>query len=54
MTNADKLRQMTDEELAKFLCHLKESNYGCDNCPAFDLCLDRIGFVDWLKQGVEE
>lgn len=46
-TNADRVRAMSDEELAKFICsHLK-----CNTC-------DFAGWVcslrDWLKQPAEE
>lgn len=60
MTNADKIRAMTDEELAckifTFLCV-------CTGCPAkkdclyeridkYDNCVDYI--ADWLKQEVTD
>lgn len=42
-TNADKLRAMSDEELAKHLCcpwrECKNMNLECDKC-----------LLDWLKQ----
>lgn len=64
-TNADNVRNMTDEELAKFLSEFS----ACNICEQFDKRLDRCGadnhFVcvkeyaqaiigDWLKQPVEE
>ena len=64
-TNADNVRNMTDEELAKFLSEFS----ACNVCEQFDKRLDRCGadnhFVcvkeyaeaiigDWLKQPVEE
>ena len=63
--NADKIRSMTDEELAKFLTEFS----ACNICEQFDKRLDRRGadnhFVcvkeyaqaiigDWLKQPVGE
>lgn len=64
-TNADKIRNMTDEELAKFLSEFSE----CKVCEHYnkeaDRCYADSGFVcvkeyaqaiigDWLKQPVEE
>ena len=65
MTNGEKIRGMTDDELAKFLSEFS----ACNVCEQFDTRLDRCGadnhFVcvkeyaeaiigDWLKQPVEE
>jgi len=61
-TNADRIRAMTDEELAKFIEFVSA---GCDymspDCPAHDNCKHvcdqndacRKGWLDWLKQEVE-
>ena len=64
-TNADKIRSMADEALAKFLSDFSV----CNVCEQFDKRLDRCGadssFIcvkkyaeaiigDWLKQPVEE
>ena len=64
-SNADRIRGMTGEELAKFLTEFR----ACNVCEQFDKRLDRCGadsgFVcvkayaeaiigDWLKQPVEE
>lgn len=64
-SNADRIRGMSDEELAKFLTEFR----ACNVCEQFDKRLDRCGadnhFVcvkeyaqaiigDWLKQPVEE
>lgn len=54
MTNADRIRAMTDKELAKFMnvhdcppkgsiCSRPYDMARCDNC-----------WLDWLKQEVEE
>lgn len=55
-TNADRIRAMTDEELADFLCHIVSNNtVNCANCLAEDFCrMGRNGFKEWLKQEVEE
>lgn len=65
LSNAQHIRNMTDEELAKFLSEFS----ACNICEQFDKRLDRCGadnhFVcvkeyaeaiigDWLKQPVEE
>lgn len=65
LSNAQHIRNMTDEELAKFLSEFS----ACNVCEQFDKRLDRCGadnhFVcvkayaeaiigDWLKQPVEE
>ena len=64
-SNADRIRGMTEEELARFLSEFS----ACNICEQFDKRLDRCGadnhFVcvkeyaeaiigDWLKQPVEE
>ena len=52
-TNADKIRSMTDEELAGFMIN------GCDNIDYSDKCY-RPGcdckecWLDWLKQEVSD
>ena len=49
MTNADRIRQMTDEELAKFLtyedicAHEKCGFYSCEKCA-----------LKWLRKEVSE
>ena len=55
-TNADRIRSMTDEEMAAFLCDISE----CDRrCPAkigdciFSDSTCRGAWLDWLKQEAE-
>ena len=49
-TNADRIRSMTDEKLAKFLCDV---NHECYQCPAEDLCTNGSnGMIKWLKEEV--
>ena len=55
MTNADRIRAMSDEELAEFLgeyrfCDICEE--GCDACSYHGDCDKRI--MEWLKQPAEE
>ena len=55
-TNADRIRSMTDEELAEFL-HLT-NDCCCDyvmkrRCPDFDKCGVEC-WLDWLKEEVKE
>ena len=51
-TNADRIRSMTDEELAVFLCDDRPCDF-C-TCPGFDLCTmdgeKANGILKWLKQ----
>lgn len=58
MTNADRIRAMTDEELSEmftemyddesyFYCPVKR----CRRCPQIDC---NVCFLDWLKQEVSE
>ena len=68
MTNADKIRNMTDTELSKFLCDGMEKvisntdlSFVCDYCPVKHLCEPRKfgeknfvnGFEKWLKGGAD-
>ena len=57
MTNGDRIRAMTDEDLAKFLCTV----CSCYGCKARMLCdIDETGsecdqiIENWLKQPAEE
>ena len=52
MTNADKIRQMTDEELAEWL----DECAGCNICTKHPVCdIDCFhGYLEWLKQEVTE
>ena len=50
-TNADRIRNMTDEELSAFLCNMGQE---CDQCIATDYCsLGHTGMLDWLKKEVK-
>lgn len=57
MTNADRIRSMSDDELAAFLCNLRsEEVYGnaCSNCVAERFCrIGHTGMIDWLQQPAE-
>lgn len=55
VTKADRIRRMTDDELAAFLCgissHLEEGR--CELCIAAPYCrAGHTGFLDWLKEEV--
>lgn len=54
MTNADRIRSMSDEEIAQWLC----LNYSCTKCPGQNLCTcdggKHNGLTKWLKQPAEE
>ena len=53
MTNADRIRSMTDEELAEFLFHAWNNASWCSmkECPDEDSCLPC--WLDWLKEEAE-
>lgn len=58
MTNADRIRNMTDEELAEFLdrWELGDIDYSktfCDLCKGQYDCHDDC-LMDWLKEEVKE
>ena len=51
-TNADRIRSMTDEELAKFLCEASicKPTY----CPAYDYCINqKKSMYEWLQKDSE-
>ena len=63
MTNSERIRDMTDEELAKFLsdfsaCKICEYyNKEFDRCDSIPLCVKKYAEAiigDWLKRTVEE
>ena len=58
MTNADRIRAMSDEELAKFLCNFRScdsSKHPCNGCKAEPHChTGHNGMIDWLQQPAEE
>ena len=54
ITNADRIRVMTDEELAAFLCNQQDVT-GCSMCVAIDFChYGHTGMIDWLKQEAKD
>jgi hypothetical protein len=55
VTNADRIRAMSDEELAKWLCSISTAECCDRSCPARDICdLHDNGLIKWLKQPVKE
>ena len=55
MTNADKIRQMSDEDLAEWLW------FKVGKCPPFDVCPKqsipceaKYCWLDWLKKEVKD
>lgn len=54
MTNADRIRAMTDEELCEFLSKCEFCDIcpeGCENCTYHGDCDKRL--LDWLQQPAE-
>ena len=58
ITNADRIRGMSDEELAEFLCHFRSDDvveHACSGCKAEPYCRSgHNGMIDWLQQPAEE
>ena len=58
MTNADRIRSMSDEELAEFIRELNErclAGAGMVDCSKNEDCIDCKGVVlEWLQSEVEE
>ena len=58
MTNADRIRSMTDEELAEWLCEHVDCGEGCPNFHGYMCTRDcgdcEVGLLDWLKQEVAD
>lgn len=59
-TNADRIRSMSDEELAEWIERIRMwcANDGCGKtCPLKDICYSKadtpLETLDWLKQGVK-
>lgn len=54
-TNADRIRAMSDEQLAEWLCSLMTAECCDQRCPARGICsLGDNGLVKWMKQPAEE
>ena len=57
-TNAQKIRSMTDEELAEFLCHFRSdeaAEHACSGCKGESYCrAGHGGMIDWLRQPAKE
>lgn len=55
MTNADHIRAMSDEELARWICSIMTAECCDQRCPARDICnLGDNGLAKWMKQPAEE
>ena len=58
MTNAQKIRSMSDEELAEFLCDFRACDTDentCIGCKGEQYCrAGHAGTMEWLKQSVKE
>lgn len=57
MTNADRIRAMSDEELATLLSELCQNGENCYSCPLFGKSCGGInglsGWLDWAKRPAE-
>lgn len=55
MTNIDKIKSMTVEELATFLCNLMCNECCKDRCPGNKFCgRKHNGLIDWLGRDEEQ
>lgn len=55
ITNADRIRAMSDEELAEWICSIMTAECCDQRCPARDICnLGDNGLVKWMKQPAKE
>lgn len=58
MTNADRIRTMSDEQLAKFLCEFlfcDNAFHPCNNCKGEPYCREgHNGMIDWLQKPAGE
>lgn len=60
LSNADRIRKMTDEELSAFLGGIADNCINesdtCNNCPMYGACTDDfpLSVGKWLKQEVSE
>lgn len=56
MTNGEKLRAMSDEELGRFIC--EEIALECYECPGKDLCIcdggKANGLMKWLESEAKD
>lgn len=57
-TNADRIRAMDDEQLAKFLCEFRSCDcefHPCNNCKGSPYCrAGHNGMIDWLQKPAGE
>lgn len=53
ITNADRIRRMTDEELAEFIDKCEVAGYN-DSSIARDKNNELMNMLDWLKQPAEK
>ena len=54
MTNADKIRAMSDEELALFIHNTEAVAFDISQADIGATALSVEAWLDWLKQEVEE
>ena len=57
MTNADRIRDMSDEELAEMLFNYKECSKNCimnNGKHCYQICEEKSVILKWLQQPAEE
>lgn len=50
ITNADRIRSMSDEKLAELLCRMTY----CFECPCENACTHDDGYLNWLRQSAKK
>ena len=56
-TNADRIRSMSDDDLAEFMCHSvsPSGTINCSACEVQEFChAGQNGYYYWLRQEAEE
>ena len=54
-TNADRIRAMSDEELARLLCSIIPGPECMQTCPGRDMCKGGIfGLFEWVSRELDE
>lgn len=57
ISNGDRIRQMTDEELAEFIDKVTDccsDGWMCEKCPINSKGCDKDRFIAWLKQEAKD
>lgn len=54
-TNADRIKAMSDEKLARWLCSIIPGSECMQTCPGRDMCKDGLfGLLEWVSRELDE